>query len=97
MSAASVNRGLTPGRPRRTVENDDYALFVRRIVAAHGRRIGAGDIEGLAALADLADDIDAAMHVAIAGLRSHGWSWAEIGTRLGMTRQAAHQRFGGVR
>lgn len=97
MSAFAVNRGLTPDRPRRRVENDDYALFVRRIVAAHGRRIGAGDIEGLAALADLADDIDAAMHVAIAGLRAAGWSWADIGSRLGMTRQAGHQRFGGAR
>jgi hypothetical protein len=30
------------------VENDDYAAFVRRAVAAHGRRIAAGDVEGLA-------------------------------------------------
>jgi hypothetical protein len=27
-------------------------------------------------------------------LRACGYSWAEIGSRLGITRQAAHQRWG---
>ena len=31
----------------------------------------------------------------IAGLRSAGYSWAEIAHRLGITRQAAHQRWAG--
>lgn len=44
-------------------------------------------------LAALAEDVDAAMHAAVAGLRAAGWSWAEIGARLGMTRQSAHERF----
>lgn len=48
MRPRNVRRALTPRRPRRVVENDDYAVFVRRIVAAHGRRIAGGDIEGLA-------------------------------------------------
>ena len=106
MTAPAVNRRLTPEapvtdsrrtghrRPRRTVENDDYAAFVRRIVAAHGRRIATGDIEGLAVLADLATDVDTALAEAVAGLRAAGWSWAEIGARLGMSRQAAQQRWG---
>jgi hypothetical protein len=85
---------LTPGRRRPLVENDEFAEFARRIVAAHGRRIARGDIEGLAALAALSADVDAAMHTAIAGLRAAGWSWAEIADRLGTTRQAAHQRYG---
>lgn len=97
----SVKLALTPGRPRRrtrrVVENDDYAAFVRRVVAAHGRRISSGDIEGLPALAGLAEDIDTAMHTAITGLRAVGWSWAEIAARLGTTRQAAHERYGGRR
>jgi hypothetical protein len=36
--------------------------------------------------------IDAAK--AAKGLRDHGYSWAEIGYRLGLTRQAAQQRWG---
>lgn len=85
----------TPRRPRRVVENDDYAAFTRRVLAAHARRIARGDIEGLTALAALADDIDTALHAAVTGLRSQGYSWADIAARLHITRQAAHQRFGG--
>jgi hypothetical protein len=31
---------------------------------------------------------------AVKRLRGCGYSWAEIGSRLGITRQAAHQRWG---
>jgi hypothetical protein len=79
------------------VENDDYAAFTRRILAAHGRRIAQGDIEGLTTLAALADDIDHALTNAVTGLREAGYSWADIGERLGITRQAAQQRFGVIR
>ncbi|MFC4942352.1 hypothetical protein [Pseudonocardia sp. GCM10023141] len=75
------------------MENDDYAAFTRRILAAHGRRIATGDIEGLTTLAHLATDVDDAIRNAITGLREAGYSWADIGTRLGITRQAAQQRF----
>jgi hypothetical protein len=98
---------LTPNRPNRprptraprhrrnVVENDDYAAFTRRVIAAHGRRIARGDIEGLATVAGLADDINTALQDAVTGLRAAGFSWADIATRLGITRQAAQQRWGG--
>jgi hypothetical protein len=106
MSAPTVNPALTPNRrtdsrttpaprTRNVVENDDYAAFTQRVIAAHGRRIAQGDIEGLATLAGLADDIDNALREAITGLRAAGFSWADIATRLGITRQAAQQRWGG--
>jgi hypothetical protein len=79
---------------RAVVENDDFAAFTRRILAAHGRRIAAGDIEGLAPLAALSAQVDQALYAAIVGLRSHGYSWADVASPLGITRQAAHQRFG---
>ncbi len=89
----------TPGRrkrSRRYVENDDYAAFLRRVIVAYSRRVAAGDIDALTAMTRLADDLDTAIRDAITGLRaSHGYSWAEIGTRLGITRQAAQQRWGG--
>jgi hypothetical protein len=41
----------------------------------------------------LAEEIDTAVAEAVKGLRSYGYSWAEIGSRLGITRQAAQQRW----
>jgi hypothetical protein len=85
---------LTSKRPRRQVENDEYAAFVQRILRTYSRRVGDGDVEALALMLGLAEDIDAAIAVAVKGLRERGYSWAKIGSRLGITRQAAHQRWG---
>jgi hypothetical protein len=90
----SVKRRLTPNRPRRPVENDEYAAFARRILRAYSRRIAQGDIDALADMTDLAAEIDTATGQAVKGLRQRGYSWAEIGLRLGITRQAAQQRWG---
>ena len=90
---AERRRPATRTRHRRIVENDDYAAFTRRILAAHGRRIAHGDIEGLNALAALADEVEHALTEAVDGLRTRGYSWTEIAARLGITRQAAHQRW----
>jgi hypothetical protein len=91
----AVKDALTSDRPRRVVENDEYAAFLRRAVRAHGRRVAAGDVEALAALLDLAAEIDTAACSAVAGLRATGYSWAEIAARLQISRQAAQQRWGG--
>ena len=91
----SVNRALTPNlRPRARVENDDYAAFARRIITAHGRRLAAGDVERLNGLVTLADELNRATATAVAGLRRVGYSWTDIANRLGITRQAAQQRWG---
>jgi hypothetical protein len=90
----NVKAGLTSKRPRRRVENDEYAAFVRRILRAYSRRVGDGDVEALALMLGLAEEIDAAIAEAVKGLRAYGYSWAEIGSRLGVTRQAAQQRWG---
>jgi hypothetical protein len=41
----------------------------------------------------LAEEIDTVVAEADKGLRGSGYSWAEIGVRLGITRQAAQQRW----
>ncbi len=41
----------------------------------------------------LADELDTAIGEAVKGLRARRYSWAEIGSRLGITRQAAQQRW----
>jgi hypothetical protein len=84
----------TPNRPRRQVQNDEYGAFVRRVLRAYSRRVGDGDVEALVLLVDLAEEIDTAMAEAVMGLRAHGYSWAEIGVRLSISRQAAQQRWG---
>ena len=93
--SGSTNR---PGasRRRRTegVENTDYAAFAARVIRAHARRVADGDVDALADLLRLGDEVDTATQTAVTGLRDFGYSWAEIATRLGTTRQAAQQRWG---
>jgi hypothetical protein len=92
---SDVKRRLTPKRRKPAAENDEYAAFSRRVIAAYSRRVAAGDIDAITGMARLADDLDAAIRRAVTGLRQRGYSWAEIGSRLGITRQAAQQRWGG--
>lgn len=89
------NQPTPAPRRRETVENDQYAAFARRILRAYARRVASGDIEALGDLVALSDEVDTAIRQAVSGLREFGYSWAEIGTRLGVTRQAAQMRFGG--
>lgn len=81
-------------RRRDVVENDAFAAFARRIIRAHGRRVATGDVEALSDLTALSAVIDQAITEAVIGLREFGYSWAEIGSRLGISRQAAQQRWG---
>jgi predicted DNA-binding protein (UPF0278 family) len=85
---------LTPSRRRRPVENDEYASFIRRLMRAYARRVTAGDVDALADMTGLATELDAAISEAVTGLGEAGYSWAEIAVRLGVTRQAAQQRWG---
>ncbi|WP_422751214.1 hypothetical protein [Micromonospora sp. WMMD1219] len=92
---ASLTR--TPSRRKRrdVVENAAFAAFARRIIRAHGRRVAAGDVEALRDLVALSANLDDAIGEAVVGLRAFGYSWAEIGQRLGISKQAAQQRWGG--
>jgi hypothetical protein len=84
-----VKARLTPNRRRRSVESDESGAFVRRVLHAYGRRVEDGDVEALVLLVGLAAEIDAVMAEAVKGLRACGYSWAEIGSRLAISRQAA--------
>ena len=90
----AVKRALTSRRPRRVTENDEYAAFARRVLRAWARRVAAGDIDAITDMAAAARELDEAMREAVTGLRGKGYSWAEIATRLDVTRQAAQQRWG---
>ena len=45
-------------------------------------------------MTELATELDEAIRQAVTGLRNAGYSWAEIAARVGVTRQAAQQRWG---
>ena len=85
--ASAVKTSLTRNRRRRVVENDEYAAFLTRVVRAYARRVAAGDVEAITLMCGLAAELDSAIAQAITGLR-------EIGSRLGVTRQATQQRWG---
>jgi hypothetical protein len=90
-----VKRILTvKRRTRPVVENTDYAALSRRVLRAQARRISVGDVEGLNDLLALERELQRAIHSAVTGLRTSGYSWGEIATRIGIGRQAAHQRWG---
>lgn len=80
---------------RREVENDEFFGFARRIVKAAGKRVGEGDPVDLAGLVALRKELERVEVEAVGMMRDkYGYSWAEIGRDLGITRQAAQQSYG---
>lgn len=76
-------------------ENSEYGAFVRRAIRSYGARVGVGDVDALPDLLGLHEDLDEAIAQAVADLRAEPnlYSWSEIARRLGVTRQAAMQRW----
>ena len=83
-------------RAKRHTETADFDAFARRILRAYARRVAAGDVEALASLTALTAELDAVVRLAVAGLRAkpYSYSWDEIARRLGVSKQAAQQRYG---
>lgn len=79
----------------REVENSDFMQFAGRVIRRAGRRVAAGDIDGLTELVALRAQLDEAIDTAVVGLRAepHYQSWSAIGRALGTTPQAAMQRW----
>ncbi len=84
---------MTTNRTAMT-ESDKYGAFVRRIMRAYGRRVADLDIEGLKGLVELRTELDAEIVKSAQLLQSQSYSWAQIGRVLGISKQAAQQRFG---
>ena len=83
-------------KERKVVETGEFLSFMRRMVRATSRRVADRDIEALAGLQMLRDELDAEMAKAVATLRTPeggGYSYTDVGRVLGITRQAAQQRF----
>jgi hypothetical protein len=82
-------------RARGRTDVQEFAAFTRRILRAYGRRAAAGELDpaDLAELVELRRELDEATGSAVASMKAAGYSWADIGNALGMTRQAAQQRW----
>lgn len=77
------------------VETDEFLSMVKRMIRAAGRRVADADELELEALLALREELDTAVRVAVLGQRATlGRSWAWVGAALGITRQAAQQRYG---
>jgi hypothetical protein len=77
-------------------DNGEFYAMIQRMIRAYGRRAGAGDADDLTALASTAELVESTLREAITAQRAGGASWAYVGDALGMSKQAAAKRFGGV-
>jgi hypothetical protein len=84
-------------RPKRFRETLEIRQTISRFLRAYGRRItdDAGDLAELAGMVQLAGELDALLAESAARLHAAGYSWTEIAQVLGVSRQAARQRFAG--
>ena len=79
-------------RAERVTEDDTYAAGVARLIRTMGVRASA-DVESLKWLAGAVEHARGALAIAVDGCRARGYSDAEIGAALGITRQAVWKRF----
>lgn len=77
---------------KRRHETPEVAKAAMRFARALARRAEEGDTEALEGLAELALIVEGATATATANLHAAGYSWADIGKVLGVSKQAAHQR-----
>jgi len=67
--------------------------MVARLMANGGRRVANEDPDDLRQLLQLRAVLDDAILAAVRGLRRGGATWEEIGSSIGVTRQAAIMRW----
>jgi hypothetical protein len=73
--------------------DEDVTAGIARMIRALGRRCAEADPDTAALLRLLVDELDDAIAGAVAGWRSTGFSDAQIGRELGVTKQAVQQRW----
>lgn len=73
--------------------DDDVAEGIGRLVRALARRCAQADPDTAQLLRYLAGELDDAFSLAVAGWRASGFSDAQIGRELGVSKQAVQQRW----
>jgi hypothetical protein len=80
-------------RAERVTEDADYSAATRRMVTAQGKRAGT-DLAVFAMFAQSVDFARAQLQDAADRIIAQGYSYADLGAALGITRQGAWKRFG---
>jgi DNA-directed RNA polymerase specialized sigma24 family protein len=87
-----VSKPDTAKTPRETAE---VAAGLQRMIRGLTSRAASGDLEALRHLVELDAHLHAEQLKAAHLLnKRHGYSWAEIGLGVGITKQAAYKRWG---
>lgn len=82
-------------RPPRHREVSELAGAARRMLRAVADRVGtAGNPEDLEELVKLRAHVDDELGRAVRALKADGFAWEDVARVLGVTRQAAYQRWG---
>ena len=87
-------RGPLVRRLERASDHGEYSAFARRAVRAMGRRVADSDPDDLVLMLALRAELDDAITAAVVGQRQAGFTWSQIADVLGVSRQAAQQRWG---
>lgn len=82
-------------RRKREREAPEVGAMAGRVIRALVRRASEGDGEALEQLLSLEAQLSSAIKDAGAGMHRFGYSFTELGTIAGISRQAARERFGG--
>lgn len=82
-----------PGQPWRERKDVPHSIAGACSILRSVARRDDFDVPNLADLAAVADQLDVALAMAVANLRERGYSWGDIASVLGVTRQSAHERF----
>jgi hypothetical protein len=90
-----VNTDATAKPRTRPKDVTEYGKFVNRMLRAFGRRAAAEDPWVIRDMLDARAELDKSIQAAVTALHKAGYSWAQIGAEIGMTRQAVHKRWGG--
>lgn len=93
-SLAARQPDVDAGLRQQRYENDEFAKMLGRLIRAYGRRVGEGDPFDLPDALELLASFEREVGRAVTALRERGYSWSEIGSVAGISRQAAQQRWG---
>lgn len=80
-------------RTKRPADDQEYQGMVQRMIRAYARRVNKGDVTTLRGFRELELELRRHVDAAARDLHDQGFSWTEIGDELGISRQAARQRF----
>jgi hypothetical protein len=79
---------------RQRKETEELIAGIRRQVIGLEQRAAEDDPWVMAEMVNLSDELRFASVRVVAALRRAGYTWSAIGFELGLTRQAAFERYG---